>query len=175
MCCKKGITMDQSIGIIGGADGPTEIFIASSTPNMINAFGLALVLLLLIPNIIYALARRDEIPKGVGITPMGILEQIGRYGCMLLMAVNIGLKEFGFASVFGLLAYLFGNGLFILIYWVCWVFYYNRPTRGLALMLAILPAAVFLLSGTVLRHWLLVIAAVIFAVSHIYITNQNTK
>ena len=167
--------MDQSIGIIGGADGPTEIFVATSTPNIINAFGLALVLLLLIPNIIYALARRDELSGHGEITPMGILEQVGRYSCMLLMAVNIGLKEFGFASVFGLLAYLFGNGLFIIAYWICWVFYYNRPSRGLALVLAILPSAVFLLSGIVLRHWLLVIAAVIFAVSHIYITNQNAK
>ena len=43
------------------------------------------------------------------------------------------------------------------------------------MLLSIIPVIVFLLSGLALRHWLLVIAAVIFGAAHIYITNKNNK
>ena len=41
--------------------------------------------------------------------------------------------------------------------------------------LAIIPAVIFLLSGITLQYILLVIAALIFAASHIYVTWQNVK
>ena len=50
---------NHSIGIIGGADGPTAIFVATS-PGWINFFGLIIVVLMLIPNIIYAIRHRGE-------------------------------------------------------------------------------------------------------------------
>ena len=44
---------------------------------------------------------------------------------------------------------------------------------GLALSLAIIPACIFLLSGLLLRHWLLAGFAILFAIAHIYVTRQN--
>ena len=49
----------------------------------------------------------------------------------------------------------------------------KRRTIPLALVLAILPACIFLSSGILLRHWLLVGFAVLFAVGHIYVTYHN--
>ena len=104
--------MDHSVGIIGGADGPTAIFVTSS-PGWINFFGLIIVVLMLIPNIIYAIKHRGE-PRPTVSKAALILENIGRYACMLLMVFNIGLLKFGFGSIIGLLIYLFGNFMLLL-------------------------------------------------------------
>lgn len=163
--------MDHSVGIIGGADGPTSIFIASS-PNPINFFGLIIVALLLIPNIIYAIKHRGEAQAPVS-RAAHIIEQAGRYACMLLMVFNIGLLKFGFGSIIGLLIYLFGNASLLLAYWICWISYFKKPSKDIAMLLSVIPVLIFLLSGLTLRHWLLVAAAVLFGAAHIYISNKT--
>lgn len=163
--------MDQSIGIIGGADGPTAIFVTSS-PGWINFFGLIIVVLMLIPNIIYAIKHRGEPRPSVNKTAL-VLENIGRYACMLLMVFNIGLLKFGFGSIIGLLIYIFGNAALLIAYWACYIPYLKKPSNDLAILLSIIPVTIFLLSGLALRHWLLVIAAIIFGIAHIYVTSQN--
>ena len=165
--------MDHSIGIIGGADGPTAIFVTSS-PGWINFFGLIIVVLILIPNIIYAIKHRGEKQAPVSRTAF-MLEQAGRYACMLLMVLNIGLVKFGFGSIIGLLIYLFGNASLLLAYWICFIAYFKKPSDELSILLSIIPAVIFLLSGLTLRHRLLVIAAVVFGAAHIYITNKTNK
>ena len=62
-----------------------------------------------------------------------------------------------------------------LAYLIIWRFYFIRPTLKIALCLAILSTLIFLISGVLLRHWLLVVAAVLFGIGHIYITVQNHK
>lgn len=165
--------MDQSIGIIGGADGPTAIFVSSS-PGWINFFGLIIVVLLLIPNIIYAVKHRGEKQAPAG-KAARITEQAGRYGCMLLMVLNIGLIKFGFGSIIGLLIYLFGNLSLLLAYWVCWISYFKEPSKEIAMLLSAIPVAIFLISGLALRHWLLVTAAVIFGAARIYVAKKPAE
>ncbi|MBQ1695375.1 MAG: hypothetical protein II076_05490, partial [Bacteroidales bacterium] len=52
--------------------------------NWINIFGLITVILMLIPNIIYAIKFRGKETKCNCCRSMYILEQIGRYGSMFL-------------------------------------------------------------------------------------------
>ena len=53
--------MSDSIAIIGGADGPTTVFLAGELGmGWINVFGLIFVVILLIPNIIYAIKVKDQ-------------------------------------------------------------------------------------------------------------------
>lgn len=49
-----------SYSYIGGADGPTSIFLAGKIGSFgwINVFGLIIVVLLLLPNIIYAVSHK---------------------------------------------------------------------------------------------------------------------
>jgi len=63
--------------------------------NWINSFGLTIVTLMLVPNIIYAY-RNNNIENKCNSRIINILEQIGRYGSMLLMVFNIEFFEFGF-------------------------------------------------------------------------------
>ena len=89
--------------VIGGADGPTSVFLAGRLGGgWINIFGLCIVIAILIPNIIYACKFRGAENKCTN-KVMNILEQIGRYGCMLLLVLSIGRGEFAFGSVFAFL------------------------------------------------------------------------
>ena len=140
----------------------------------INLFGGIIVILLLIPNIVYALKNRGEKNLCTDRT-MNLLEQIGRYGCIVLMWLPLLVWKFGFRSVPEMLLYFAGNGALLLLYWLVFARYLKERTAKRALVLAILPACVFLLSGLLLRHWLLVGFAILFAVGHIYVTAVNAR
>ena len=140
----------------------------------INVFGAGIVVLMLIPNIVYAVRNRGErnLCKN---RFMNVIEQIGRYACIVLMWLPLLVQKFGFASVLGLLMYLVGNGLLLIAYWIVFCFHMHKRSKASALTLAILPSCIFMMSGLLLRHWLLVGFAVLFAVGHITVTLQNAK
>ena len=60
--------------------------------NWISWFGLGIVLLLLIPNAVYAAANKNTQPPRTS-RILGLAEQAGRYGCMFLMIFHAGLTE----------------------------------------------------------------------------------
>lgn len=161
--------------VIGGADGPTSVFLAGRLGGgWINIFGLCIVIAILIPNIIYACKFRGTENKCTN-KVMNILEQIGRYGCMLLLVLSMGRGEFAFDSVFAFLTYLIGNVVLLLAYWLVWVLYFVKQSKWKSLTLAILPTLIFLVSGITLQHVLLIIAAILFGVGHIYVTWKNIE
>jgi hypothetical protein len=64
----------------------------------INVFGAVIVVLLLIPNIVYAIKNKGE--KNLCANRfMNVVEQIGRYACIVLMWLPLLVWKFGFASV----------------------------------------------------------------------------
>ena len=118
--------MNNSISIIGGADGPTSIFLGGSLGiSWLNIFGLILVVLLLVPNIIYAVKEKNQENKCTN-KLMNLVEQIGRYASMFLMVFNIGLAEVGFSSVGAFIVYMLGNILLMISYWTIWVLYFKK-------------------------------------------------
>lgn len=137
----------------------------------ISVFGVVIIALIMIPNVIYACRGREsekaeiKIPKA-----LAVCEQIGRYGCMILMCLPLFTGKFGFKSSAGFSAYLFINGALIVAYYVLWVVYMKKKTLKTGLALAVIPAAIFLVSGLLLRHWCLVAAAVCFGYAHLKIT-----
>ena len=138
----------------------------------INVFGAVIVVLMLIPNIVYALKNKGE--KNLCANRfMNIVEQVGRYACIALMCLPLLVWKFGFASVLDMMLYMACNGLLIAAYWITFAFYMKRRSVRLALVLAVLPACIFLLSGILLQHWLLAGFAVVFALGHIYVTYKN--
>lgn len=140
----------------------------------INLFGAAFVILMLVPNIVYAIKNKGE--KNLCTNRfMNVIEQIGRYACIVLMWLPLLVWKFGFASVFEMILYIAGNGMLLTAYWISFAVYMKRKTPARSLTLAIIPACIFLLSGILLRHWLLAGFAVLFAVGHIYVTCKNTE
>ena len=140
----------------------------------ISVFGAVIVILMLIPNIIYAIKNRNG--KNLCTSRfMNAVEQIGRYACIILMWMPLLFGEFGFRSVFEMILYLAGNGILLIAYWLGYARYMKTEGRRLAILLAILPVCIFLMSGLLLRHWLLVGFSVLFAVGHIYVTLKNAE
>lgn len=141
--------------------------------NWINIFGLIIVALMLLPNMIYFYINNESENKCKNMV-MNILEQIGRYGSMFLMVINIGIYEFGFHSDEAFAAWLLVSVTLISLYWMFWFLYFKTPRAFFSIMLAVIPSIIFVSSGFFLRHWLLVLFGLIFSVSHIYVTYKNT-
>ena len=142
--------------------------------SIFNLFCAGIVVLLLIPNLVYALRHR-----GGGISSgnraINILEQIGRFGCMIFMVVPLGVRGggLGFYSVEALIIWGLGTVLLLLAYYICWVFFARRPGRRLALALAAIPCGIFLLSAVFLRHWVLAVFAGLFTGTHLYTVRRG--
>lgn len=64
----------------------------------INLFGVAVVIFLMIPNIVYATKNKDEKNRCTN-KYMNITEQIGRYGCIVLMWFPFLVWEFKFNNI----------------------------------------------------------------------------
>ena len=159
--------------ILLSADGPTSVFLAGELGvEWLNVFGLIFVVLLLIPNVVYAIKNKNQKNKCSN-RLMNILEQIGRYACMFLMVFNIGIAEFGFGSAGTFLVYIIGNIILMAVYWIIWILYFKQQSFGKQIALAVIPALLFLLSGITMRHYLLIVFAVVFGVSHVYVTSKN--
>lgn len=105
---------------------------------------------------------------------VNILEQIGRYGCMVLMILPIFTRswEFGFASVTEMLIWVCLTPLLLVIYSFLWV---KKVSGGVGIVyaLAIVPIVLFLLNGILLRHPALGIASVVFGTFHCIIVKEN--
>lgn len=142
--------------------------------NWINLFGLVIVILLLLPNILYALKNRAAENKCRN-KVMNLIEQLGRYGSMFLMVFHIGIDEFGFRSNEAFAIWLMGSASLLLIYWLLWLVYFRASGFFCAMMLAIIPSILFIFNGFILRHWQLVISGCIFSIGHIYVTYQNNR
>ena len=141
----------------------------------INLFGAGIIVLIMIPNIIYAARQKQdetqiEVPHG-----LSACEQVGRYGCIILMWLPLLVWKFGFGSVEEFLIHLIGNGALLLCYYLSWMLYSRKKTLSVAMALAIIPTAIFLLSGILLQHWLLVAFAILFGACHCTITYMTHK
>ena len=141
--------------------------------GVINIANAVILGLIMIPNIVYAIRGGTDSTSDNPIVT--ILEQVGRYASMALMVLPLGVWKFGFPSVEEFLAYLFGNGMLVLLYLVTWIFYSRKKNYAETLILAITPVSIFVLTGICLRHWLLVATATMFGICHISISIRARK
>ena len=165
----------MSYSIIGGADGPTSVFVAGQIGcGWFNADGLIFLILLLIPNIIYAFKCRDSVNKCTDKWAF-IMEQIGRYGSMFFMVFTFGSMTQGWASVTDFIVYLWGSAFLLLVYWIVWMLYFAGRNNWKSMALAILPMVLFLVNGITMRNIPAIILAVLFGIGHIYVTYKNQE
>ena len=163
-----------SVGIIGGADGPTAIFVTYKL-GWFNDVGLLFVILLLVPNLLFALRHREGFVNRFENKWLERLEQVGRFGCMAFMVFNLPGTVWGFASGGSALWYLGLNLLLLALYWLAWAVFWRKSGLFRALTLSILPSVQFLASGILMRSLLLTACALVFAPCHILISYRNAK
>ncbi len=140
-----------------------------------NYYGLIAVILILIPNIILQIVNKGAFNNNFNNKPLQILEQIGRYGCMLFMVFNIPYTYFGFWFDNALLFYLTIGGVIIVIYYLGWIIFHKNNCLAKNLWLSITPTLLFLYCGIMVSSIPLIIFAVLFGICHITISCKNSN
>lgn len=143
--------------------------------GIINLFGLVFMIVIMIPNIVFAIKCKDGFENDRKNKLVETLEQIGRFGCFGTMIINIPGTWFGWWSDEAFAVYLLGDTALLVVYCVIWVVCFKKNSVFRALSLSIIPSVIFLFSGIMSRSVLLIIAAVIFAPCHILISYKNAK
>lgn len=141
--------------------------------NWINIYGLVFMLVIMTPNIVFAIKNKDDFHNLWGNRIVETFEQIGRFGCFGFMVVIIPNCGFGFSSNEAFVVYLIADIALITAYCLIWIICFKKKSVFKALALSVIPSVLFLLSG-ILSHYLpLCIASVIFAPCHIAISYKN--
>lgn len=143
--------------------------------GQINIFGLVFMVIIMIPNVIFALKCKDGFENRWENKFVEVLEQIGRYGCFAFMVINIPKTWFGWTSDEAFALYLIVDAVLVTAYCVIWAVCFKKNSVFRALSLSIIPSVIFLFSGIMSRSVLLMISALIFAPCHILISYKNAR
>ena len=140
-----------------------------------NPIGLVFITIIMIPNIVFAIRCKDGFTNNYRNKTVELVEQIGRYGCFGFMIFNFSGTWFGWASNEAFALYLILDALLVALYCILWIVCWKKNGMFKALALSLIPSVVFLISGIISRSILLILAALLFAPSHILISYQNAK
>lgn len=141
----------------------------------LNVFGLVMVAVIMIPNMLFAMKCKDGFVNKWNNKSVETVEQIGRFGCFGFMIINIPGTWFGWWSDEAFAVYLVVDAVLVTLYCVIWAVCFRKSSVFRALALSIIPSVLFLFSGIMSRSILLTIAALLFAPSHIMLSYQNAK
>lgn len=140
-----------------------------------NVFGLAFIVVIMIPNIVFVVRCKDGFENRWNNKVIEIIEQIGRFGCFGFMIFNVPGTWFGWWSDETFAVYLIIDTLLIALYCSIWVICWKKISVFRALALSIIPSVIFFFSGVMSRSILLIITSVLFAPPHILISYKNAK
>ena len=143
--------------------------------EFVNIFGLIFIVVIMIPNIVFAIKCKDGFENTWNHRVVAVVEQIGRFGCFGFMIINIPGTWFGWWSDEAFVLYLLVNTALVILYCAIWMVCFRKNNMFRALALSIIPSVLFLFSGLMSRSILLILSAVLFAPSHILISYKNAK
>lgn len=141
----------------------------------LNPFGLILIIVIMIPNIVFAIKYKDGFVNKWNNKYVEGIEQVGRFGCFGFMIINIPKTYFGWWSDEAFAIYLIVDVILGALYCMIWIICFKKNSIFRALALSIIPSVLFLFSGIMSRSILLIIASILFAPSHIMISYKNAK
>ena len=139
-----------------------------------NLTGLIFVVVLLIPNIIYAATNKDGFADKFHNKLVETGEQIGRFGCFVLMFIQLPFVTLGYIYDGAQTLYLILGIVLLLLYCGGWIVFREGNSVAKALTLSILPSVLFLESGILTLNISLIVLSVVFAICHITISYKNT-
>lgn len=139
-----------------------------------NLTGLIFVVVLLIPNIIYAATNKDGFAGEFHNKLIETGEQIGRFGCFILMFIQPSFVTLGYIYDGAQALYLILGIVLLALYCGGWIVFRKGNSMAKALTLSILPSVLFLESGILTLNIPLIVLSVVFAICHITISCKNT-
>lgn len=139
-----------------------------------NLTGLIFVVVLLIPNMIYAVTNKDGFTGEFHNKLIETGEQIGRFGCFILMFIQPSFVTLGYIYDGAQALYLILGIVLLVLYCGGWIVFRKGNCIAKALTLSILPSVLFLESGILTLNIPLIVMSVVFAICHITISCKNT-
>ena len=140
---------------------------------MFNYFGIIFIIVLMLPNIYASIFKKELFVNKFDDRLLIKLENIGRYLCMILMVINIQDLYGGFKSVEAFVAYLGINIILLGLYYIVWFIFYKFNNIYKNMILGIIPSLMFIISGILQNHLLLIISGIVFAYAHLKIIWNN--
>ena len=140
---------------------------------MFNYFGIIFIIVLMLPNIYASIFKKELFVNKFDDRLLIKLENIGRYLCMILMVINIQDLYGGFKSVEAFVAYLGINIILLGLYYIFWFIFYKFNNIYKNMILGIIPSLMFIISGILQNHLLLIISGIVFAYAHLKIIWKN--
>ena len=139
----------------------------------VNLYGLVFIIIIMIPNIIFAIKCKNGFTNKFHNKIIEILEQIGRFGCFIFMIVNVPHTSFGFKSDESFALYLIIDSILVFLYCLIWLICFKKNSIFRSLALSIIPSILFIFSGIISNYILLIVFSLIFAPTHILISYKN--
>lgn len=139
-----------------------------------NLTGLIFVFVLLIPNMIYAVTNKDGFADNYHNKFIETGEQIGRFGCFILMFIQLPFVTLGYIYDGAQTLHLILGIVLLALYCGGWIVFRKGNCMAKALTLSILPSVLFLESGILTLNIPLIVLSVVFAICHITISCKNT-
>lgn len=173
-CCGCSCILSCSMIIWSRQDIQIRIW-GRNNMECFNIFGLIFVAVIMIPNILFAMKWKDGFQNKWNNKSVEMIEQIGRFGCLGFMILNIPGTWFGWWSDEAFAIYLLVDTVLAILYCTVWVIFFQKNRMFTAMALSIIPSILFLFSGIMSRSILLILSAVLFAPSHIMISYKNAK
>lgn len=127
----------------------------------------------MLPNIYASIFKKELFVNKFDDRLLIKLENIGRYLCMILMVINIQDLYGGFKSVEAFVAYLGINIILLGLYYIVWFIFYKFNNIYKNMILGIIPSLMFIISGILQNHLLLIISGIVFAYAHLRIIWKN--
>ena len=138
-----------------------------------NYWGLIFVIIILIPNIVFAVTCKDGFANRYHNKMVETFEQIGRFGCFFSMFITIPFMCKGYWFKYGEIFYLILGIIFVVLYCLGWLIFWKEDSVRKSLYLSLIPSVLFIESGITSGNILLLIFALFFAPCHILISYKN--
>ena len=140
-----------------------------------NFIGLIFVIVLLVPNVVFAVTHKDGFENTYHNKTVELFEQIGRFGCFALMIVSIPNLTLGFWFEGGKTVYVILGSVLLFLYCLGWVIFWKESSVRKALSLSIISSVLFIESGILTLNIPLIVLSLIFAVCHVTISYKNVQ
>lgn len=138
-----------------------------------NWYGLVFVIVILVPNIVFAATNNDGFENKVDYGKLELFEQIGRFSCFIFMFLCIPGLSRGFWFDDAEKVYVIAGTTIVLLYVFGWIVFWNESSVRKSLALSILPSLLFLESGVLALNYPLIVGSLVFAPCHIAISYMN--
>lgn len=138
-----------------------------------NICGFAFVLIILVPNIIFALTVKNGFENKYKNPLIESLEQVGRFGCFIFMFISPPVLCMGFPFDGAKTVYIIAGATVTALYCLGWIVFWRENSLRKALTLSVLPSVLFLECGILTLNIPLLLFTSIFSPCHILISCKN--